>query len=79
MDGNRANVEKKSNDIMDKLSKFKLWLEDRLLERTTVDGYVLVVLGIAVLMFENLLPIFAWVSILYGIYTIFKKEKKIKL
>lgn len=79
MDGNSANVEKKSNDIMDKLSKFKLWLEDRLLERTTVDGYVLVVLGIAVLMFENLLPIFAWVSILYGIYTIFKKEKKIKL
>jgi hypothetical protein len=53
----------------------KKWINDRISERTTIDGVVLVVAGICFLIFKPIASLVAYCAIGYGAYTIWKKEK----
>ena len=52
----------------------KKWINDRLNERSTTDGAVLVVAGVCFLIFKPLATIVAYGAIAYGAYTIWRKE-----
>ncbi len=55
--------------------KAKAWISQRIEERTTWDGAVLIIAGITFLIFKPLASIIAYAAIAYGIWTIWKKEK----
>lgn len=50
------------------------WINDRLKERTTIDGAVLVACGVAFLIFKPIAAIVAYGAIAYGAWTIYKSE-----
>ena len=52
----------------------KKWIDERLNERTTMDGAVLVAAGIAFLIFKPIASLVAYAAIAYGAWTIWKKE-----
>ena len=52
----------------------KKWIVDRLGERTTLDGAVLVGAGVAFLIFKPIASLVAYAAIAYGAWTIWKKE-----
>lgn len=52
----------------------KKWITERLNERTTIDGAVLVLAGVAFLIFKPIAALVAYSAIAYGIWTIWKKE-----
>ena len=43
-------------------------------ERTTLDGVVLVAMGLIALFFQGLITIAAYVAIVYGVWTMWKSE-----
>lgn len=49
------------------------WIKDRIRERTSLDGVVLVAMGSIVLLMGSFAEIAAYASIAYGIFTIIKK------
>jgi len=53
----------------------KNWIIDRLGERTSLDGAVLIGAGIAFLIFKPIASLVAYGAIAYGAWTLFKKEK----
>lgn len=52
----------------------KKWFIDRLGERTSLDGAVLVGAGVAFLIFKPIASLVAYAAIAYGAWTIWKKE-----
>ena len=50
------------------------WIKDRLGERTSWDGGVLIAMGIVALMFQGLVTWAAYAAIVYGAWTILKSE-----
>lgn len=50
------------------------WVKDRLTERTTMDGAVLIGIGVCALMFQPLVSIAAYVAIAYGLWTLVWSE-----
>ena len=52
----------------------KKWINERLNERTTMDGAVLVAAGIAFLIFKPIASLVAYGAIAYGAWMIWKKE-----
>jgi hypothetical protein len=52
----------------------KKWISDRLAERSTMDGIVMVAVGAAIIVFGPLTKILAYVAIAYGAYTIWRQE-----
>ena len=50
------------------------WIKNRLVERTTWDGGILIALGIMVLFLAPLAKIAAGAAIIYGGWTIWKSE-----
>tara|TARA_Y100001937_G_C7118976_1_gene331598 strand:- start:1450 stop:1632 length:183 start_codon:yes stop_codon:yes gene_type:complete len=50
------------------------WLKDRVTERTSIDGIVLVVVGVLALIAKPIIGLIAYVAIVYGIYTFCKSE-----
>jgi len=50
------------------------FLKNRLKERTTVDGIVLISTGVAFLIFKPVAAIIAYAAIVYGIYTVIAKD-----
>lgn len=50
------------------------WIKDRLIERTTWDGGILIALGLMVLFLAPLAKIAAGIAIAYGAWTIWKTE-----
>ena len=48
------------------------WLKNRLVERTTLDGVVLIVTGVAMLLVP--VDLIAYGAIAYGAWTIWKSE-----
>lgn len=52
----------------------KKFIMDRLSERTSLDGAVLIGAGIAFLIFKPIASIVAYGAIAYGAWTIWKKE-----
>ena len=57
----------------------KEWVTDRMQERTTLDGAVLIAVGVIALMFSGLVNWAAYAAILYGIWTLVKSEWQIML
>lgn len=53
----------------------KEWILQRLRERTTWDGVVLVAAGVVYLVFEPIAAVVAYGAIGYGAWTLWKKEK----
>ena len=53
----------------------KKFIIDRLGERTTLDGVVLIAAGVAFLIFKPIASLVAYAAIAYGAWTLFKKEK----
>ena len=56
------------------LGRLRGWVKNRLLERTTLDGVVLMAAGVIVLIFSPLANIAAYAAIVYGVWTIWKAE-----
>lgn len=52
----------------------KKWIMDRLNERTTLDGAILIGAGVAFLIFKPIASLVAYAAIAYGAWTIWKKE-----
>lgn len=50
------------------------WVMDRLQERTSWDGGIIIALGIAALAVQAVLPYLAWMAIAYGIWTLVRSE-----
>ena len=53
----------------------KIWITQRLKERTTWDGVVLIAAGVVYLVFEPIATVVAYGAIGYGAWTLWKKEK----
>jgi hypothetical protein len=54
----------------------KLWVTQRLKERTSWDGIILIGAGVVYLVFKPIATIVAYLAIAYGAWTIWKKEKE---
>ena len=52
----------------------KNWISERMKERTSLDGAVLVALGLMILFLAPLAKIAAGLAIAYGVWTIWKSE-----
>ena len=52
----------------------KNWISERMKERTSLDGAVLVALGLMILFLAPLAKIAAGLAIAYGVWTIWKAE-----
>ena len=50
------------------------WAKDRLAERTSWDGAMLIGAGVAFLIFEPIAGLVAYAAIGYGAWTLWKKE-----
>jgi len=50
------------------------WIEQRLAERTTLDGAILVAAGVCFLIFKPIAAAVAYAAIAYGVWTIWKAE-----
>jgi len=56
------------------MSKIKNWIDNRLLERTTLDGAILIGIGVVYLIFEPIASLIAYGAIGYGAWTLWKPE-----
>lgn len=52
----------------------KKWINNRMKERTSWDGAMLIALGLMVLFLAPLAKIAAGIAVAYGIWTIYKSE-----
>ena len=52
----------------------KNWIKKRIKERTTLDGAILIALGLMILFLAPLAKIAAGLAIAYGIWTLWKSE-----
>lgn len=50
------------------------WINNRIKERTTLDGVILVAAGISFLIFKPIAALMAYGAIAYGAWTIWKSE-----
>lgn len=50
------------------------WIKDRLKERTTFDGILLLVAGASVVFLGPIAKLLAWGMMAYGVWTIWKSE-----
>jgi len=59
---------------MDVISNAKNWILDRVKERTSHDGILLIAACGSILLFGGLAKLLAWVGLLWGVYTLVRKE-----
>ena len=52
----------------------KDWIENRLKQRSTVDGILMVAAGAAIIVFSPLTKLIAYAAIVYGAYTIWRQS-----
>lgn len=52
----------------------KNWIENRLKQRSTVDGVLMVAAGAAIIVFGPLTKLIAYGAIAYGAYTIWRQD-----
>ena len=50
------------------------WVKDRVQERTTWDGVMLIAVGLVGLLFQGLVTLAAYIAIAYGVWTLVKSE-----
>lgn len=54
----------------------KTWIANRFKERTSLDGTVLIIAGVAFLFVKPIASLIAYGAIAYGVWTLFKGENK---
>jgi hypothetical protein len=52
------------------------WIKERLKERTTLDGAVVIGLALTVLFAAPVVKLVAWPALAWGVWTIWKNESK---
>ena len=52
----------------------KNWITERIKERTSLDGVIMIALGLMILFLSPLAKIAAGLAIAYGIWTLWKSE-----
>lgn len=57
------------------MNKAVEWVKNRIKERTSLDGAVLVVAGGSVLLLGPIADLVAWAMVAYGAWTIWKSEE----
>lgn len=50
------------------------WIKERLVERTTLDGAMLIAVGVVVLLLGPLAKWAAYAAVIYGAWTLWKSE-----
>ena len=50
------------------------WIQERMKERTSWDGFTIIVISVLVLSASPLLRYAAWAGLVYGAWTLWKKE-----
>ena len=50
------------------------WVKDRLEERTSLDGVVLIAMGLIALLFQGIVTWAAYIAIAHGVWTLVKSE-----
>ncbi len=50
------------------------WIKDRFAERTSLDGGMLIAVGIVGLLFDGLITYACYAAIAYGVWTLLKSE-----
>jgi len=50
------------------------WIKNRLKERTSWDGGLLIAVGVISLLFQSLMGWAAWAAIVWGAWTVIKSE-----
>lgn len=53
----------------------KMWISQRIKERTSWDGVAIIAAGVVYLVFEPIASLVAYAAIGYGVWTLWKKEK----
>ena len=61
---------------MNYLNIAKDWVKDRLGERTSWDGGVIIAGALAIILFDSIVVFAAWVALAYGVWTVYKEESK---
>ena len=51
----------------------KKWIEQRLAERSTIDGVIMVAAGAAIIIFSPRTKLIAYAAIAYGAWTIYRQ------
>jgi hypothetical protein len=59
-------------NTLGELEMIKDWIENRLKQRSTVDGVLMVAAGAAIIVFSPLTKLIAYGAIAYGAYTIWR-------
>lgn len=54
--------------------KFGEWIDERIRERTSLDGAILMLTGLAILALGSFAEIMAWIALVYGFWSIVKEE-----
>lgn len=54
--------------------RFGRWLDERLHERTSLDGAILMATGLAILVLGPFAEVMAWIALVYGFWSIVKEE-----
>ena len=52
------------------------WIKNRLAERTSWDGAIIIGVSLCVLLAAPIIEWLAWPALLYGVYTLVKEEIK---
>jgi hypothetical protein len=52
------------------------WIQARLRERTSWDGFTIIIISLMVLVASPLVRYAAWGGLLYGAWTLWRKEKR---
>jgi|TARA_Y100000996_G_scaffold408391_1_gene387383 hypothetical protein len=50
------------------------WLKERITERTSIDGLILVAVGVLALIAKPIIGLVAYAAIVYGVYTFCRSE-----
>ena len=60
--------------LMNYLNKAKDWSKDRLGERTSWDGGIIIAGSLAIIFLGGVVKVAAWFALAYGIWTVYKEE-----
>jgi hypothetical protein len=63
-----------NNNVVSTLNWVIDWLQERIKERTSWDGFTIIVISVLVLSASPLLRYAAWAGLVYGAWTLWKKE-----
>lgn len=55
--------------------KISEWISDRVKERTTWDGVLIIAVALTIILFGGVVKLLAWLALIYGAWTLIAKEQ----